>query len=334
MTAPTWPSYLPLARAGELTRRADLAWQMMRSCRVCPRACGVDRLAGERGFCRQGAGPVVASWTRHFWEEPPISGTRGSGTIFFTGCVGRCLFCQNWPISQLDHGQPVSVTRLAEMMLELQEQGAHNINLVTATHFVPAVLAALDVAARRGLRLPLVYNCGGYESLETLHLLDGVIDIYLPDAKYADDTVARQLSGFPDYVAINRAALREMYRQVGAELVVDEAGLAHRGLIVRHLVLPGGRAGTAEVLRWIATELSPRVPVSLMAQYFPTHRAQDDPVLGRFLTEDEYLAALEAFDAARLERGWRQEYDGDPHSMFGLEVNNPSSCAKISRNRG
>ncbi len=334
MTEPSWPSYRPLAQSGALARRAELAREMMRACRVCPRACGVDRLAGELGFCRQGAEPVVASWNRHLWEEPPISGTRGSGTIFFSGCVGRCLFCQNWPISQLGHGQPVSVARLAEMMLELQARGAHNINLVTATHFVPAVLAALDVAARQGLRLPLVYNCGGYESLETLRLLDGVVDVYLPDAKYADDEVARRLSGFPDYVAVNRAALREMFRQVGDELVLDDDGLARRGLIVRHLVLPGGLAGTAEVLRWIAAGLSPRVHVSLMAQYFPTYRAEGDPVLGRFITEDEYLAALAAFDAAGLEHGWRQEYDGDPNSMFGLEVNNPSSCAKPGENRG
>ena len=328
----TWPGYLSLARSGELARRAQAAREMMRPCRVCPRECGVDRLAGELGVCRQGADPVVASWNLHPWEEPPISGTRGSGAIFFSGCAGRCLFCQNWPISQLGHGQAVSAERLAEMMLELEDQGAHNVNLVTATHFVPAVLAALDIAARRGLRLPLVYNCGGYESLETLRLLDGVVDVYLPDAKYADDVVARRLSGFPNYVAVNRAALREMRRQVG-ELVLDDKGLARRGLIVRHLVLPAGLAGTAEVLRWIATELSPRVPVSLMAQYFPAHRAQGDPLLGRHITLDEYLEALEAFDAAGLERGWRQEYDSDPDSMFGFEVKNPSSCAKPGENR-
>jgi putative pyruvate formate lyase activating enzyme len=342
VTGSDWPSYLSLAQSGELARRAQVAREMMRACSVCPRECGVDRLAGERGFCRQGAAPVVASWNRHLWEEPPISGTRGSGTIFFSGCVGRCLFCQNWPISQLGHGQEVSEARLAEMMLELQDQGAHNVNLVTATHFVPAVLAALDIAVRQGFRLPLVYNCGGYESLETLRLLDGVVDIYLPDAKYADDEAARRLSGFPDYVAVNRAALREMVRQVGDELAgglaVDDDGLARRGLIVRHLVLPGGLAGTAEVLRWIARELSPRVPVSLMAQYFPAYRAladqPEDPALGRPITGDEYLAALEAFDAAGLERGWRQEYDGDPDSLFGFEVKYPSCRAKTGENRG
>jgi len=338
VTKTAWPSYLPLAQSGELARRAQAAREMLRACSICPRACGVDRLAGERGVCRQGAAPVVASWNRHRWEEPPISGTRGSGTIFFSGCVGRCLFCQNWPISQLGHGQEVSETRLAEMMLELQGQGAHNINLVTATHFVPAVLAALDVAAREGLRLPLVYNCGGYERVETLRLLDGVVDVYLPDAKYADDAVARRLSGFPDYVAVNRAALREMHRQAGDELTLDEDGLARRGLIVRHLVLPGGLAGTAEVLRWIAGELSPRVPVSLMAQYFPAYRALDDqpedPALGRPITPDEYQAALEAFDAAGLERGWRQEYDGDPDSLFGFEVKYPSCRAKTGETRG
>lgn len=305
----------------------------MRACRVCPRECGVDRLAGELGVCRQGPEARLSSWNLHAWEEPPISGTRGSGTIFFSGCVGRCLFCQNWPISQLGHGQTVSAERLAEMMLELQGRGAHNINLVTATHFVPAVLAALDIAAQEGLCLPLVYNCGGYESVEVLRLLDGVVDVYLPDAKYADDAVARRLSGFTGYVAANRAALREMHRQVGDELVLDEDGIARRGLIVRHMVLPAGLAGTAEVLRWIAAELSPGVHVSLMAQYCPAYRAEDDPVLGRPITENEYLAALDAFDAAGLEQGWRQEYHGDPEDMFGLEVNSPSSCAKPGQNR-
>lgn len=301
------PGYLALYRSGELARRVERAYALLSPCRLCPRQCGVDRLNGERGYCQAGADPKVASWNLHPWEEPPISGTRGSGTIFFSGCTARCLFCQNYPISQLGVGNVVSVERLAEMMLELQARGAHNINLVTPTHFVPQILAALVKAVEGGLHLPLVYNSSGYEQVEVLRLLEDIVEVWLPDAKYADDEVARRLSGFRGYVAANRAALREMYRQVGDDLLLDKEGIARRGLIVRHLVLPNGLAGTEEVLRWIATELSPRVHVSLMAQYFPAHKAVGDPVLGRKISEEEYLAALEAFDAAGLERGWRQE---------------------------
>ncbi len=243
------------------------------------------------------------------WEEPPITGARGSGTIFFSGCTGRCRFCQNYPISQLGYGNTVSIDRFAEMMLELQGRGAHNINFVTPTHFVPQILAAVDRAAGQGLHVPLVYNTSGYDTVETLRLLEGVIDIWLPDAKYADDAVARRISGFPRYVAHNRAALREIYRQVGAELVLDEQGIARRGMIIRHLVLPGGLAGTADVMRWIAAELSPLVHVSIMDQYFPAYKVLDDPILGRKITSEEYEAALEAFDVAGLENGWLQEHE-------------------------
>ena len=300
------PSYHALHRSGELQRRAEEALSRLARCSICPRRCGVNRLEDERGVCRGGRRAIVASWNRHPWEEPPISGTRGSGTVFFGGCSGRCRFCQNYPISQLGVGREVEAGRLAEMMLELQRQGCHNINLVTGTHFVPQVLAALVLAAEQGLDIPLVYNCAGYEEIETLELLDGVVDIYLPDAKYADDENAREFSGFPGYVEANRAALREMYRQVG-DLVVDEAGIATRGMIVRHMVLPGGIAGTPQVLHWIATELSPAVHVSLLAQYFPAHRAIGHPLLGRKLTWEEYDAACAAFEEAGLENGWLQE---------------------------
>jgi putative pyruvate formate lyase activating enzyme len=271
--------------------------------------------------------PVVASHTLHPWEEPPISGTRGSGTIFFSGCTGRCLFCQNYPISQLGVGQQVTIERLAEMMLDLQQRGAHNINFVTPTHWVAAILAALPYAIEGGLRLPLLYNASGYERVETLRLLEGVIDIWLPDCKYVDDEVARRWSGLPDYVRYNRAALREMYRQVGPELILGDAGdpgectpsagrnlsagIARRGMIVRHLVLPGGLAGTAQALQWLATCLSPQIHVSLMNQYFPAYRSVDDPLLGRKVTEDEYAAALDALDVAGLENGWIQEFDDE-----------------------
>jgi len=302
------PSYLELYYQGELARRIEQAYALLESCTLCPRKCGINRLAGQQGFCRAGPELKVASWNVHLWEEPPISGFHGSGTIFFSDCTGRCLFCQNYPISQLGVGNIVPVERLAEMMLELQARGCHNINLVTPTHFVPQILAALPQAIAGGLHLPLVYNSSGYETVEVLRLLEGVIDIWLPDAKYADDGIARRLSGFSHYVEHNRAALREMYRQVGDELVLDARGLARRGMIVRHLVLPEGLAGTGEVLHWIATALSPRVHISLMDQYFPAHRAVGHPVLGRKITPQEYEEALYAFEAAGLMNGWRQEH--------------------------
>ena len=304
-----FPSYLNLYRNGELARRIERAYASLEDCCLCPRECGVNRLQGKQGFCRAGAEPKVASWNVHPWEEPPISGGRGSGTIFFSGCTGRCLFCQNYPISQLGVGNEIAVERLAEMMLELQGKGCHNINLVTPTHFVPQIMAALPHAIERGFRLPLVHNTSGYDTVEALKFLEGVVDIYLPDAKYADDETARRLSGFVGYVEANRAALKEMYRQVGEELVLDDEGIARRGLIVRHLVLPGGVAGTPEVLRWLAENLSPRVHISLMDQYFPAHKAVGHPILGRKITEEEYEDALRAFDEAGLENGWRQEHD-------------------------
>lgn len=307
---PRAPSYLQLYASGELTRRVGCAYEALNHCTLCPRRCGINRLAGDKGYCQAGAEPVVASWTAHPWEEPPISGTQGSGTIFFTHCTARCLFCQNYPISQLGVGRQVTVERLAEMMLELQARGCHNINLVTATHFVPQVLSALTIAIEHGLHLPLVYNSSGYEAIETLQLLEGVVDIYLPDAKYADDTAARRLSGFRGYVEANRAALREMYRQVGKDLLLDEHGLAVSGLIIRHMVLPQGLAGTREVLGWIVDELSPAIHISLMSQYFPAHKAIGHPHLGRRITDEEYLEALEAFDALEFERGWRQQLCG------------------------
>jgi putative pyruvate formate lyase activating enzyme len=277
-------------------------------CELCPRACGVDRMNGGRGACGVGAEPVVAAWNVHPWEEPPISGTAGSGTIFFSGCTGRCCFCQNYPISQYRYGNTVTIERLAAMMLDLQSRGCHNINFVTPTHYVPQLLAAVDHAAMLGLRVPLVYNTSGYETVSTLRLLEGVIDIWLPDAKYTDDAIARRISGFSGYVAHNRAALREIFRQVGDQLTLDENGIARQGMIIRHLVLPGGLADTSGVMHWIASELSPAVHVSVMDQYFPAYKALGDPLLGRKITPEEYEAALDAFEAAGLENGWMQEH--------------------------
>lgn len=303
------PGYLKLAQRGELPDRVRRAQELLAQCVLCPRRCGVNRLAGEIGFCRAGADPVVASWNVHPWEEPPISGTRGSGTIFFSYCTARCCFCQNYPISQLGVGNRVSVERLAEMMVELQARGCHNINFVTPTHFAAQIVQALPHAIGLGLRIPLVYNTSGYDSLETLRLLDGIVDIYLPDAKYADDDVARRLSGFAGYVDANRAALKEIHRQVEDELVLDDEDTAVRGMIIRHLVLPGGLAQSAEVFRWIARELSPNVHVSVMNQYFPAYRVLDDPVLGRKVAPEEYAEAIDAFEQAGLQNGWFQELD-------------------------
>jgi putative pyruvate formate lyase activating enzyme len=311
MPALTSPSYLALYRSGQLTQRVEQSLALLEHCTLCPRLCGVNRLRGEKGVCDMGAEAVVASHTLHHWEEPPISGSRGSGTIFFSGCTGRCMFCQNYPISQMNRGNLTEAAGLAKMMVRLQRRGAHNINFVTPTHFVPQIIAALPLAIGQGFSLPLVYNSSGYETVETLRLLDGVIDIYLPDAKYADEAVARQLSGFRDYVVYNRAALPEIFRQVGAGLLLDDEGLAVRGLIVRHMVLPGGLAGTAEVLSWLAANLSPEIHVSLMAQYFPAYQAVGHPLLGRKVTPAEYAAAVSALEQAGLDNGWVQELDDE-----------------------
>ncbi len=312
------PSYLALHRSGELRERARAATAALAHCTLCPRMCGVDRLHGGRGACNMGAEPVIASWNVHPWEEPPISGTRGSGTIFLSGCTGKCIFCQNYPISQLGYGNTVTAERFAGMMLALQRRGCHNINFVTPTHFAPQILAAVDLAAGWGLRTPLVYNTSGYERVETLRLLEAVIDLWLPDAKYTDDAVALRVSGFPHYLEHNRAALREIFRQAGAELVCDEHGIARRGMIVRHLVLPEGLADSPGVLRWLAAELSPHVHVSLMDQYFPAHKALADPQLGRKITPEEYAAALDAFEAAGLENGWTQDHEDCEQSTVDL----------------
>ncbi len=294
------PRYVTLAAGGELRRRAEAALDLLSPCRVCPQNCRVDRLGGEVGACRIGRQAVVASYGPHFGEESPLVGSRGSGTVFFGGCNLRCLFCQNADISQSCEGTRVSPARLAEMMLDVQRQGCHNVNLVTPTHVVPQILEALVIAVAEGLRLPLVYNCGGYESLEVLRLLDGVVDIYMPDAKYDDAEVGERLSGVSDYPTVNRATLREMHRQVG-DLVLDQWGVAIRGLLVRHLVLPRNLAGTAGIMAFLG-ELSAGTYVNVMAQYRPCYRAQEVAALARRLTPEEYAAALYAVREAGLSR--------------------------------
>lgn len=303
------PGYLRLHAAGALRERVALARERLAACDLCPRRCGVNRLSGEVGYCRAGALARVASHNVHRWEEPPISGTGGSGTIFFSHCTARCMFCQNYPISQNGVGRDVTAHQLAGMMLALQRLGCHNVNLVTPSHYVPQIIEAVAIAARQGLRIPLVYNTNGYDRVETLRLLDGIVDLYLPDAKYTDDAVAARLSGFRGYVAANRAALDEMRRQVGLGLEVDERGIAVRGMLIRHLVLPVGLSQTSEVLAWIADHLTPEAWVSLMAQYFPAYRAVGDAELGRRLRPEEYEAARDALEALGFDEGWCQELD-------------------------
>lgn len=289
----TDPAYLALAQTDELDRRVRIAWQHLERCDLCARYCRVNRLQGTPGaVCRTGERAWVASYGPHHGEERPISGFGGSGTIFFTWCNLRCVFCQNWEISQKGEGREVGPEALAGMMLELQAMGCHNINLVSPSHVVAQILAAVALAARQGLRLPLVYNTGGYDSPEALALLDGVVDIYMPDMKWGDSQAARRYSHVRDYWAVNQAAVREMHRQVG-DLVLDDRGIAVRGLLVRHLVLPGDLANTRRVLEFIARELSPRTYVNLMDQYYPCYRAAEYPPLDRRLSAAEFRAAVE-----------------------------------------
>lgn len=291
----------------EINSRIPALYSLMSPCTLCPRACGVDRNAGVMGHCRTSTSFSIASCAVHHGEEPPLSGTRGSGTIFFSNCTLSCVFCQNYPISQLGNGNPASVDDLARHMLDLQEKGVHNVNFVTPTHVVPMIVDAVARARRDGLTLPLVYNSSGYESVRTLRLLEGIIDIYLPDAKYIDPAAALRYSSAPGYPAVNAAALEEMFRQVGL-LQCDNDGIAHRGLIVRHLVLPDNIAGTDAVLSFIAQRLSPQVHVSLMAQYHPAHACASYPELNRRITRSEYRAALTLLEKHGIENGWQQQW--------------------------
>jgi putative pyruvate formate lyase activating enzyme len=283
------PAYLALHRTGELKQRADNLWALMEECRLCPRQCGVNRLAGARGFCRApGAKPVVSSFTPHFGEERPLVGKGGSGTIFLTHCNLRCVFCQNWEISHLGRGNNSSVDELAKMMLKLQKLGCHNINLVTPTHYSAAIVKALDIAAAKGLRLPVVYNTSGYERLEILKLLDGVVDIYLPDFKYWDKSMAAKYSaGAERYPQLTRVAISEMHRQVGVAKPASN-GIMQRGLMIRHLVMPNDTSGSEKVMEWIAENLPKDTYVNIMAQYRPVYKAYDYPEISRRISAEEY----------------------------------------------
>jgi putative pyruvate formate lyase activating enzyme len=313
------PSYLALYETGELRARVEALEHLLERCTVCPRDCLNNRLENEIAACYSGRLPVVSSYTPHFGEEPSLTGTNGAGNIFFGNCNLRCVYCQNYQISQRHKEEiknEVTHERLAEMMLELQERGCHNINFVSPTHFAPQLARAILLAAEAGLRLPIVYNTNAYDSLEVLRLLDGIVDVYLPDLKYADSDAGYSYSKVRDYAMHARRALCEMHRQTGSRLQFGDDGLLKRGLVVRLLVLPNDLAGVRESLQWIAETLSPRVTISLMAQYYPTNRAGTDEryiLLSRRINETEWLNALAALDELGMEEGWMQEYDGASH---------------------
>jgi len=303
------PGYIALYQSGELERRVERLEARLGECDICPRECGAERLKGKVGACNSGYLPIVSSVGAHHGEEPVISGSRGSGTIFFGNCNMRCVYCQNHQISQ----DPVAQQRyevdthvLAERMLYLQDElHCHNINLVTPSHFVPQIVRAVLEAAPKGLRLPLVYNTSSYDSLKTLRELDGVIDIYLADIRYASNEFGRKYSRVQGYVEHSRAAIKEMQRQVG-DLVVDDEGTAQRGLIVRHLILPNGIAGSEDSLDWLVREVSPRVAVSIMSQYYPAHRAFRYKELNRKIRPEEYEEVVRMVEELGIENGWVQ----------------------------
>jgi putative pyruvate formate lyase activating enzyme len=310
------PPYLRLLKSGELLTRVEALETLLERCTVCPRDCLNNRLKDEIAACYSGRLPIVSSYTAHFGEEPALVGTHGAGNIFFGNCNLRCVYCQNYQISQTHKEQlknEVTHERLAEIMLELQAKGCHNINFVSPTHFAPQMARAVFIAAGRGLQLPIVYNTNAYDSVEVLRLLEGIVQVYLPDLKYAEDEAGYVYSKVKGYKDHARRAIAEMHAQVGDELVFGEDGLLRRGLIIRLLVLPNDIAGVRESLEWIRDELSPRVAVSLMAQYYPTNQAainQRYLLLSRRISESEWLRAVNALDELGMEEGWMQEFDG------------------------
>lgn len=296
------PSYLKVRESGKLQERVQQLFQILQSCELCPRECRVDRLKGEKGYCRSGKELMMSSCGPHFGEEPELVGRHGSGTIFLTGCNLLCVYCQNYEISHLGHGNILSEAEMADCMLRLQNIGCHNINLVTPTHFTPQLVRAIALAADQGLRLPVVWNCSGYENVEVVKLLDGIVDIYMPDIKYASSSPAARYSNAPDYFERCREAVAEMHRQVG-DLTVDEMGIARRGLLVRHLVLPNDLAGSVEVLKFLLS-LSKDTYVNIMDQYRPCGKAHEYRELARRPTHDEYMKVIDTARRLGLHRGF------------------------------
>ena len=313
------PAYLKLLRANELEARVERLEEMLGACSICPKDCGNDRLRDEIAACYSGRLPIVSSYTAHFGEEPCLSGTRGAGNIFFGNCNLRCVYCQNYQISQTWREQQkneITHERLAEMMLELQDRGCHNIGFVSPTHFAPQMARAILIAAQNGLILPIVYNTNAYDSVEVLKLLDGIIDIYLPDLKYADSDAAFQYSKVRDYAVHSRAAIKEMHRQMGDKLVFGQDDLLKHGLLIRLLVLPNDIAEIEKSLRWIHDKLSPRTAISLMAQYYATNKAATDEryiLLSRRISEGEWFEAISLLDDLGMEEGFMQAYESASH---------------------
>lgn len=297
------PSYIALYRKGELATRIASLHEILRSCHLCPRRCGVDRLKGEIGYCKARASVKVSSAFPHFGEEAPLVGSRGSGTIFLAHCNLRCVFCQNYDISHQGAGEEITPSTLARAMVRLQERGCHNINFVTPTHYAAQIVASLPEAIERGLHLPIVYNCSGYESLEVIRLLDGIVDIYMPDAKFMDETYSKRFCNAPDYPDVLKGVLKEMHLQVG-DLAINPQGIAQRGLLVRHLVMPGGVASSRRLFEFIARELSVHTYVNIMDQYRPLYRANEFPEIDRRITHREYREAIEMARGAGLYRGF------------------------------
>lgn len=316
------PSYLSLYDSGEILGRLEAFEAMLQSCTICPHDCGNNRLKNELARCYSGYLPVVSAYCQHFGEEPALGGSEGVGNIFLGNCNLRCVYCQNFQISQnwkVEKQNEVSFERMAEMMLELQAKGVHAIGFVSPTHFVPQIVRALSIAIPRGLNLPLIYNTNAYDSVDVLRLLDGIFDIYLPDLKYSDDEFGYKYSKVKEYSGISRAAVKEMHRQVGSELQCGDDGLVNRGLIIRHLVLPNDIASSESTLRWIASELDPRVTLSIMSQYYPTHKALTTELLDRRIRESEYERALRMLDKYGFENGWAQEFES--HDYYRPDFN-------------
>ena len=297
------PSYIKLYNSGELHERIKILNAILEDCRLCPRDCRKNRLKGEIGVCKAGAELMVSSVFPHFGEEPPLVGYFGSGTIFLTHCNLRCIFCQNYDISHSGEGKEVTTNEFADYMIYLQRLGCHNINFVTPTHFASQIISTLPKAIEMGLELPLVWNCGGYESVEVIKLLDGIVDIYMPDFKYSSSPSAKKYSKAPDYPDIVKEALREMHRQVGV-LKMDNRGIAYRGLLIRHLIMPDGIAGTRDAMEFISKELSPDSYVNIMDQYRPCYKAFDHPEIARRITTEEYEDAVRFAREAGLHRGF------------------------------
>jgi len=297
------PSYINLYEKGELDQRIRLLKELLLECRLCPRQCGVNRLNGEVGYCRAGSGLMISSAFPHFGEERPLVGYHGSGTIFLTHCNLRCVFCQNYDISHLGRGEPITSSEMARAMLRLQEMGCHNINFVTPTHYAPQIVESLLEAIRMGLQLPIVYNCSGYESIEVIQLLEGVIDIYMPDAKYMDEGYSKQFSNAQDYPEVLRKVLKEMHRQVG-DLTINSRGIAERGLLIRHLVMPRDVSSSEAILKFIAEEISVHSYVNIMDQYRPEYRSNDYPEISRRITHKEYVEAVQLAKRFHLYRGF------------------------------